>query len=78
MLYARELIEFMGAWPGRDFKMNDLVGYIANGRALELREKRAVRKATLRAVEALAKTGSLIVRPPRASRGGYAHYRWRD
>lgn len=77
MLYARELIEFMGAFPGRDFKMADLVGYIANGRQLELREKRAVRKAAHRAVDALASTGCILVRPPRASRGGFAHYRWK-
>jgi hypothetical protein len=77
MLYARELIEFMGAWPGRDFKMVELVGYIANGRVLDIREKRAVRKAALRAVEALSASGCILVRPPRASRGGFAHYRWK-
>lgn len=76
MLYARELIDFMGAYPGRDFKMAELVGHVAAGRALDLRQKRAVRKATLRAVEALASTGCVLVRPPRAARGGFAHYRW--
>ena len=78
MLYARELIDFMGAFPGRDFKMVELVGYIANGRTLDLREKRAVRKAAHRAVDALAASGCILVRPPRASRGGFAHYRWRE
>ena len=78
MLYVAEVVELMAAFPGRDFKMADLVGYIANGRALEIREKRAVRKAAHRAVDALASTGCILVHPPRASRGGYAHYRWKD
>lgn len=77
MLYARELIEFMGAFPGRDFKMVELVGYIANGRKMDVREKRAVRKAALRAIDALSSSGCVLVRPPRATRGGYAHYRWK-
>jgi hypothetical protein len=78
LLYVSEVVELMAAFPGRDFKMAYLVGYVANGRTLDLREKRAIRKAVHRAVDALASTGCILVRPPRASRGGFAHYRWRD
>ncbi len=68
----------MGAYPGRDFKMADLVRYVLDGRDVSLKEKRAIRKGTLRALEALSGTGCVLIRPPRASRGGYAKYRWVD
>lgn len=77
MLYAREVIELMAAYPGRDFRMVELVRYCAHGRELDLRGRRAVRKGVQRAVEALAATGVVLVRPPAVRRGGYAVYRWR-
>jgi hypothetical protein len=77
MLYVSEIVDLMAAFPGRDFKMAHVVTYVVDGRQMDLREKRAVRKAVLRAIDALAATGCILVRPPRASRGGFAHYRWR-
>jgi len=78
LLYAREIMELMGAYPGRDFKMVELVTYVLGDQEADLRTKRAVRKGALRAIEALSSTGCVLVRPPRASRGGYAHYRWKE
>lgn len=77
MLYATEIIELMAAFPGRDFKMAHVVNYVIDGKEINLREKRAVRKAVIRAITALSSTGCVLIRPPRASRGGYANYRWR-
>lgn len=78
MLYVRELIDLMAAFPGRDFKMIDLVRYAANGRTLDNRGKRALREGVLRAVKALAGTGAVLIRPPSQQRGGYAVYRWKS
>jgi hypothetical protein len=78
MLYVREIMDLMGAYPGRDFKMVEIVNYVTGDRDTDVRKKRAIRKGALRAIEALQSTGCLLVRPPRASRGGYAHYRWRE
>jgi hypothetical protein len=77
LLYATEIIDLMAAYPGRDFKMVEIVTYVIGDKAADIRTKRAVRKGALRAIEALQSTGCVLVRPPRASRGGYAHYRWK-
>jgi hypothetical protein len=78
MKYARELMELMAAYPGREWKMAQLVRHCTAARVMTIKETRANRKAVLRALEALAVTGAVLVRPPSAARGGYAHYRWRD
>lgn len=67
----------MGAFPGRDFRMVAIVRYVADGRQLDLKGRRALRKAVLRVLESLEESGSILVRPPRAMRGGYALYQWR-
>jgi hypothetical protein len=76
MLYVRELIDCMEKEPKRDFKMIELVNRISGNQTLTIREKRAIRRSVLRALQALRDTGSVLVRPPRAARGGFAHYRW--
>lgn len=77
MQYAREVMELMGAYPGRDFRMVELVRYVGNGRELDLRSKRAMRKAVLRVLGYLAGAGVVLVRPPASQRGGLTTYRWR-
>lgn len=77
MLYARELIELMAPYPGRDWRMVELVRYVSNGKDLDVRGKRAVRKGVIRALGVLATTGCVLVRPPSVARGGYAVYRWK-
>ena len=74
MKYAREVLELVAAFPGRDFRMNELVRYVMSQGNYQ---KHNVRIGVLRVLEALECSGSIIRRPPRASRGGYALYRWR-
>lgn len=76
MLYANELIHLMGAYPQRDWRAREIINYVSRGRELSLREKQAMRKAVLRALQALSDVGVIVIRPPRAIRGGYAQYRW--
>lgn len=76
MLYAGDLIGFMGAYPGREFKMSHLVRHVVAGRKLTLKERNAVRRAVLRALDALVVAGTVLKHPPSARRGGYVKYRW--
>lgn len=77
MKFAREVIELLEPYPGREFKMAHIVRYVTNGRALSLKERRAMRKCVLRVVAALAESGTVVVRPPLPVRGGPAFYAWR-
>lgn len=77
LLYAREVIELMSAYPGRDFKMVHVYRYVAGDRVLDLKGRRAMREALLRCMKALGESGSVLIRPPHVRRGGYALYQWR-
>jgi predicted Zn-ribbon and HTH transcriptional regulator len=76
LLYAREVIELMAAHPGRDFRMIELYRYVAAGRDLTMKQKRAMREALHRVTKGLQETGSVLILAPAARRGGYALYRW--
>ena len=70
MMYAREIIELMGAYPGRDFKMVEIVNYVTGDLGADLRRKQAIRKGAIRALHALSAAGCVMVRPSNARRGG--------
>lgn len=76
MKYAREVMDLMAAFPGREFKMDGLVRYAAGSRATTLKERRAIRKAIYRVLEALVDAGCVLTEPPNKV-GGYTKYRWR-
>lgn len=78
MQHAREVIELMAAYPGRDFRIKEILQYASRGRELSQRERHAMRISVSRALQALSEAGNVLVRPPRAARGGFAHYRWRE
>lgn len=78
MLYAREVIELMGAYPGREFRMVQIVRYVTKNKHMDLRERRATRKAVLRALAAFAESGAVFVRPPEATRGAPVFYCWKS
>jgi hypothetical protein len=67
----------MGAYPGREFRMSNLVKYVSGSRKHTLKERHAIRKSVLRALDALVESGSVLKSPPSAVRGGYVKYRWR-
>lgn len=77
MLYAREVMDLLEPYPGREFRMVQIVRYVANGRPLDLKARRAMRKGVLRVLAALAESKLILVRPAKASRGGPAMYAWR-
>lgn len=77
MKYAHEIIELMGAYPGRDFKMAEIVRYITWGKQrVTVRERQAIRESARVVLLSLATSGSIAIHYPKAVRGSFALYRW--
>jgi hypothetical protein len=77
--YAREIIELMAAYPGREFKMDEIVRYIAGSKGrqrLEALEREAVRRSARNALKALADSGCVSIHYPSSANGSFALYRW--
>jgi hypothetical protein len=77
MLYVREITDLMAAYPGRDFKMAEIVNYVRAGRRMDRRARESVRLATWRALSALHDVGMVIVHYPNPVNGAYALYQWK-
>ncbi|TAL89272.1 MAG: hypothetical protein EPN62_08715 [Candidimonas sp.] len=77
MKYAREVMDLMAAFPGRDFKMNDLVNHAAKVQFANRRQRDAVRRAVDRVLKSLISTGTVIMRPSRPGVRNIAVYRWK-
>lgn len=76
MRFAREVIELMGAYPGRDFRIGDVITYVRNGRELTDKQQRAMREAVVRVLQALEESHSVTVVRPFTNQRGWAYYRW--
>ena len=74
MKYAKEVMDLMGPYPGRHFRMGDLVRYVAPQAAGPDRQR--VRNGVLRVLESLAESGHVEI-VPAARRGGFSTYAWR-
>lgn len=74
MKYAHEVMDLMGAYPMRSFRMLELVRHVTRGRSLEPRERDAARKAVQRVLDALVAAGSVQVSAPAEGRGSFAEY----
>lgn len=78
MKFAPEIIQLMAAYPGRDFRMVQIVRYVTANKPMDLKARRTARKAVLRALEAFVETGSVLIKPPSASRGAPVFYAWKS
>jgi transcription initiation factor IIE alpha subunit len=76
LLYVSEIVELMAAFPGRDFRIGDVINYVRNGRDLSDKQARAMREGVNRALQALAETGSVAVVRPFTNQRGWAYYHW--
>lgn len=72
--YAREVIDLLGAYPGRDFKPGHIVRYVAAQRCELVRPR--LRVGVHRVLIALVESGQVERDPPRRY-GSYAVYRWK-
>lgn len=73
MKHAREIMDLMASYPGREFRKVEIVRYVTGGKPMHLRHLERVRKQVGRALEAFAESGAVKIIPadrPRAS-GGY-------
>ncbi len=76
MKYAQEVIELMGAYPGRDFRMTEVIRYVKSDPKNQ-KERSAINQGVFRVLNMLAETGMVIKIPSRAGNGGYTRYRWK-
>lgn len=74
MKYAHEVMDLMGAYPMRSFRMMELVRHVTGGRQLECREREATRKAVQRVLDALIEAGSVEVQSAALRKGCFAEY----
>ncbi|CAB3909225.1 MULTISPECIES: hypothetical protein [Achromobacter] len=64
MLYAREIIDLMAAFPGRPFRMIEIVRHIQKGRPHTEKEWERVRKSVRAALATMEETGAVSVVKP--------------
>lgn len=74
MKYAHEVMDLMAPYPGRKFRMAEIVRYVdphANGAA-----RQRVHKGVLRVLKSLHEHGQVEIEPA-AGLGGFASYAWK-
>lgn len=76
MKYAREVIELLGACPGREFRMAEIVNHVVRRREISRPERQKVRNGVLRVLHSLRDNGSVEITPAE-TQGGFATYAWR-
>ena len=64
----------MGAFPGREFKMAQIIRYI--NPTPTPKERNAINSAVVRVLQALEDNGTIVITRP-VSNGGYATYQWK-
>ena len=75
MLYAHEVIDLLAAFPGREWRMAEIVNYVARGRPQCKQQRERYRKGVRRVLEALIEAKCVQYKPARS--GGTTLYRWK-
>ena len=73
--YAKEVIDLMAAYPGRQFRMAHMINHIDRGAQGPARLR--IRVGTLRVLKALSDNGQVVIVEPE-TRGGSALYQWQS
>ncbi len=60
MKYAEEVIELMECYPGREFRMAQIVRHVAKGRAIPLAQRHAIRQGVTRVLAQLCSVGKVV------------------
>lgn len=76
MLYAAEVINLMAAFPGREWRMGEIVNHVARGRPSSKQQRERYRKGVRRVLEALIRSKCVQFKP--AKPGGTTLYRWKS
>lgn len=75
MKYAADVMALLAPYPGREFRMRQIVNYVAPKKADE-RERKRVQMAVYRVLHALADSGQVMIKE-RTTNGSAATYSWR-
>ncbi|OUE47303.1 hypothetical protein BZY94_06275 [Burkholderia territorii] len=75
MKFAGEIMSLLAPYPGREFRMRQIVNYVAPSKADE-RERKRVQMAVYRVLQALAESGQVVIKE-RSTNGAPATYSWR-
>lgn len=59
MKYAKEVIDLMAAFPGRDFRMAQIIRHVTGGRNIPEPERHAVREGVKRVLRQLCDSGQV-------------------
>lgn len=76
MKYATEVMALLAPYPGREFRMRQIVNYVAPKKADE-RERKRVQMAVYRVLHTLADSGHVVIKE-RSTNGAPATYAWRE
>lgn len=60
MKYAREILGLMRPYPGREFRMAQIVREVSRGRAMSQKERNAVREGVRRVIAQLCESGHVV------------------
>ncbi len=60
MKYAHEVIDLLGCYPGREFRMADILRHVSRGMALSDSAHTAMRRGVLRVLDQLIDSGQVI------------------
>ncbi len=60
MKYAHEVIDLMGCYPGREFRMADILRHVSRGMALSASAHTAMRRGVLRVLDQLIESGQVV------------------
>ncbi|KAA0910670.1 hypothetical protein FQ179_01985 [Pusillimonas sp. ANT_WB101] len=74
MKYAHEVLELLAPYPGRQFRMAEIVRYVDPGAKGVSRQR--VHKGVLRVLKALEENDHIEIQPA-ADSGGFARYSWK-
>jgi hypothetical protein len=77
MKHAREVIELLSPYPGRRFKMIEIVRYVCGSSRPSPKEWERLRKGIRRVLDELEEMGS-VARDNPGRAGGYATYQWQQ
>lgn len=74
MKYAEQVIELLECFPGRDFRMAQIVRYVNNGKEVSTLHRHAVRKGVERVLRSLCDSGQVsMIKDGKTS----AYYIWK-
>jgi hypothetical protein len=75
--YAKEVIDLLAAYPGRGFKMIQIVRHVADGHPRDPKEWERIRKGVRRVLDSLEESGQVECQQSDAHTGGFALYIWK-